>query len=677
MPTTHPTWSRLGGVLVSILLATSPLSPTLAYAAASVDKSETVHVQVNPSGDVSEVTVENLLANDAKQEQLTDKTALSDIKPADDKQSFAQEGDGTIVWKTNGKQVSYKGGSTLEPPVEVAVTYTLDGSRIAPEKLAGKSGHLVMRIDYKNTSSSQRSVNGETRTIYTPFMCMTALMLDSEVFSNVQVENGKVIDDKGGMAVIGYALPGLKESLDIDSEDVDLDLPEHIQITADVTDFALDPVYTIITPELFGDLDSSDLDFGLDDMDEGSDSLRDAMGLLISGSSALGDALHQLTSGTRQIGGGVAEFKEKIGALPTGIAALSTGLTNLSDGLGAAKEASGQLADGAAGLTDLAAGAQGGVATAIGSVSTAHDSIATLKEKVDALDLTSAKEAMGAAATAADNAHNAAEGVFALSEEFQGNASQYQDAHGKIDEAIATLAVLADDETLTDEQRAALEAAQASMSAAGESLDGIALPDEDKLAEYKQTLNDSSETLAAKAAEIDETAKGLDPIVEGSQAALDRLDEASEALGATDQGLEALKGAAGTVSGGISALSENLGTAATGAATIATQLGTVSSQAPQMLEGLDALNAGIDQLATGLEATAEGSDQLTSGLSTFDDEAISKIIEAFEELDDEMGGISDQIDSLRDAANDYDTFDAKADGQTSSVRFIYKTEQIG
>lgn len=672
----RPTWSRIGGVLVSIVLATSPLTPSLAYAAASVDKSQTVHVQMDPAGEVTQVKVENLLANDAAKEQLTDKSELANIKPSDDEQSFAQGSDNAIVWTTNGKQVNYSGTSSQQPPVRVKVSYTLDGKPVQPEQLAGKDGRLVMRIDYENTSSSERTVGEKTRNVYTPFMCMTAAVLDSDVFHNVQVENGKLIDDKGGLAVIGYALPGLKASLDT-GDDIDLDLPEFVQITADVSNFALDPVYTIVTPELFGELDSSDLDLGLDDMDEGSSELKDAMGQLIDGSNALGDALRQLTSGTSQIGSGLAEFKQKTSALPDGMTALSTHMKSLSEGLGTARDAAGQLADGAAGLVDLSAGAQEGVCAASESVGAANGSVTSLKEKAEALNLAATKKSLEEAATAAGNAQGAATQIQTLTEGLDDASANQQEAQAAIDAAAEQLDALATSEGLTQEQLDALQAAQAALQQASEQLGEASLPATEDLATQTQILASSSETLGTKATEVDATAKALDPVVTGAADALDHLGAASGALDASAQSLTSLNGAASTISGGISGLSGSLGTAATGADTLATQLSALSGIAPQMVEGVDALNAGIGQLAEGLKATAEGSDQLTSGLSTFDNEGIQKIIEAFDELDGDMGQVKDEINSLRDAANDYDTFDVKADGQTSSVRFIYKTDQIG
>ncbi len=58
-------------------------------------------------------------------------------------------------------------------------------------------------------------------------------------FSNVEVKNGKVSQNGDSNVVIGYALPGIKESLNVKDSDFidDLELPEDFEVTADVKDF--------------------------------------------------------------------------------------------------------------------------------------------------------------------------------------------------------------------------------------------------------------------------------------------------------------------------------------------------------------------------------------------------------------------------------------------------------
>ena len=53
-----------------------------------------------------------------------------------------------------------KVSSTEELPVNVKISYTLDGKSIQPEDLSGKSGKLGIRFDYKNTTEENVTING-------------------------------------------------------------------------------------------------------------------------------------------------------------------------------------------------------------------------------------------------------------------------------------------------------------------------------------------------------------------------------------------------------------------------------------------------------------------------------------------------------------------------------------
>ena len=686
MNAARPTWSRVGGVLVSVLLATAPLSPTLAYATASVDKTETVHVQTDPAGTVSQVTVENLLANDAQADQLADRSTLTDIVPKDDEQSFAQGSGGNMTWTTGGKEVSYEGSTSQQPPVKISVSYQLDGSPVDPSKLAGATGHLDIRIDYANESQSTRTVGSDQRTMSTPFVCMTIAMLDGDVFRNVEVENGRLVDDGDALAVIGVATPGLKESLNLDPDTIDFDLPDHLTISADVTDLALDPIYTIVTPELFTDIDTNDL--GLDmarQDDEGTDALEDAMGKLIDGSSTLGTALRQLASGSDQINGGVAEFIAKISALPSGMTQLTEGIKGLSDGLTVASGAAGQLSEGASGVSGLAQASLGGVDQAKASISTAGSRVNELKEALKSMRGT--KEAIGSASTAASKAHEAAsdahEGLSAVSADVE---QQKAAVAGSLDQATAELDKLEaiSIEGLSEEQQKQLDQANAAIAAAkadaGEQIAAARGCLDAVTVELPEGLEADIEALDGATKQLEESKSKIG----GSAQALDGADKASEAIGGAQASLDAARGAIEGVAGGSSSVSDgasqlaaSLAQASTGASQLADGMGGLSEAAPQMVDGMGALAQGLGQLSTGLKATADGSDQLTDGLSTFDREGIAKVVDALRDMNDDMGGITDRLDALRDSARDYDNFSGKADGQTSAVRFIFKTEQIG
>ena len=55
---------------------------------------------------------------------------------------------------------------------------------------------------------------------------ITAVALDSGCFANVDVANGRLCNDGDRLAVVGLALPGVRESLGLDEEG--FDLPEYL-----------------------------------------------------------------------------------------------------------------------------------------------------------------------------------------------------------------------------------------------------------------------------------------------------------------------------------------------------------------------------------------------------------------------------------------------------------------
>jgi len=708
--------NQICSVLVAAALVSLQIAPTYAYAeVASTDKSETVHVQTDATGEVLSITVDETLANSSGASTLDDYSTLQDIVPDDDEQSFTSAGDNRLTWTTNGKQVSYKGVSTDISPVDVSVSYILDGESVQPDDLAGSSGHLVMRINYSISSQWRGGETTSSVSAEIPFLCMTVVMLDSDVFSDVQVTNGKVIEDKGGMAVVGFSLPGLQDSLglrDFDA-DLELELPEHMEITAEVSDFALDPIYTIVTPELFSEFDSSDIDLGLTDLDEGTDALEDAMGALIDGSGSLSSALRQLADGSEGLGTGASALREALGMLPTGLSALSSGAHALSDGLTVAQEPAALLSDGTASISDAAQAAIGTSEDAQGSVKEAQVALAALHSSLN--NILEATAIFDGARTAAKDAHAAAshaaetltqldgelaEGKAAVSSDLDGASVLVSNAQGSLVDVTTSLgeasAVLESISTegMTEEQRQAIISAQQILSAAGGSLAGAegelesvaqsldaaqtglnaittAVPK--SVSEDISTLEASAEALAIRADEIPDTSAALIDVSTAETA----LERSSAELDKTRGLLAGVADGAGQLGVGASALSSALEQTVMGANELAFGIDRLALSSPQLASGAEQLGEGASQLADALQSAADGSQKLTDGLSAFNNQGIKELDAALRDIGFDVDELRERLEALSDAAEAYDSFAGKAEGQSGSVRFIYKTEQIG
>lgn len=224
-------------------------------------------------------------------------------------------GKGLPVYDSDGKKLDC-GKLDDQLPVDIKISYTLDGKSISPKKLAGKSGHLVIRYDYKNLCQTEAVIAGKNEKINVPFAVMTGMIVDNANFKNIQVSSGKIISDGTRSIVAGIALPGLQENLNIDKDLVDF--PEFVEISADVTDFSLSMSLSIVTNKILGDDKKIDLDTG--DMDAALRQLRDAMNMLIDGSGKLFN--------------GLTELYDKSGVLSEGVGRLTDGLRQLDSHTG-------------------------------------------------------------------------------------------------------------------------------------------------------------------------------------------------------------------------------------------------------------------------------------------------------------------------------------------------------
>ena len=150
------------GIAVGMAAVMSAVPVLAAEEAASVSKEETVYVNADASGNKESVTVSSWLKNAGSEKELKDSSDLQDIVNVKGDETFSQDGEG-LTWNTDDEDIYYQGTTDKELPVNVKLTYYLDGQEISPEDLAGKSGKAKIRIDYTNNEKETVKVNGEER----------------------------------------------------------------------------------------------------------------------------------------------------------------------------------------------------------------------------------------------------------------------------------------------------------------------------------------------------------------------------------------------------------------------------------------------------------------------------------------------------------------------------------
>lgn len=317
-----------------------------------MDKEETVYFITDASGNVDKTIVSDHLYNRDGKDTIEDVSSLSDIENVKGDEEFTQDGD-KLQWKADGNDIYYQGTTNAEAPVSQKVTYYLDGKEIAPEELAGKSGKVTIHFDYTNNTSCTETVNGEKVTVSVPFAAITGLVLDDS-FSNIEVTNGDVKENNGSNIVLGYALPGLSDSLDVEDSDFtdDVTIPDYFEVTADVEDFSLSTAMTfVVNAANYVGVDGASLDSVddlLDELSDATEQLQDGSAELADGADTLADGAKTLKDGMSTLKTGLASYTDGANQINTGLNTLNSSVPSLTSGIATLNSSAKSLSDGVA-----------------------------------------------------------------------------------------------------------------------------------------------------------------------------------------------------------------------------------------------------------------------------------------------------------------------------------------
>ena len=320
---------RFASAALALTLAAGCAMPAFAAGKSSFSKSETVYAVMNGDGSIKSTTVSEHLYSASGLANVTDKTTLTDIQNTESDAEFTQNGE-ELVWNTNDTDVYYKGNTDKALPIDVKVTYALDGQEAALEDIIGKSGHLTVTVNLKNNETGTVNVNGKDRTIVTPLITAVGVILGEDA-SNVTAEHGMIESAAKSSVAAFVTLPGVKDSLsgllpdEVDSiEDY---LQDTVTVEADVEGFTCPQVMVACATSTAALGTSNVFDLSsINDLTDGINQLNDAMSQLMDGAS-------QLVDGTSQLAGGVLALLDGANTLHNGAAALDDGLGQLTNGL--------------------------------------------------------------------------------------------------------------------------------------------------------------------------------------------------------------------------------------------------------------------------------------------------------------------------------------------------------
>ncbi len=761
------------------------------------DKDESVYLISDANGNVNKTIVVDHLKNKDKKDTLEDASNLSDIENVKGKEKFTQSGD-KLTWQAGGKDIYYQGTATEEPPVTQKVTYYLDGKEISPEDLAGKSGKVKIRFDYTNTTSYTETVNGEKQTVSVPFAAITGLVL-GDGFENIEVTNGKAEVSDSSSVVLGYALPGLKDSLGIKDKDLDGDvnIPEYMEMTADVKNFSMPAAMTFVVNASdyvsTDGIDTSDLDDMINDLKDASTQLQDGSKTLAEGTDTLADGLSTLQSKLGTFASGVGTLQSGLKTYTDGVSTLSGGLNTLGNSTGALVSGADKLNSGAGQLASGSATLKDGLKSYTDGASELQAGINKLYNTLDA-GLTDKQKAkiQKTAVESVQDSFKGETGVTVQKTIYAGlryqtddngnvigdgdlytslyNGTVGQKFEENLDSAYAlvvktVLSTAAGDEsgtvqsdvlaqTIKERYKKASDAYEAAITVSVQSgtldettkavlsntqyqeafitYNAIQNMSASQLAEAIYAKTNATDTLISmtetQLKETLESDKNSSDIKSGVETALNTL--ATKLSGACEQVSEqvassaAITGAQGTMDtvkaglgnekdektliGGAEKLTSsnnklNAGATALNAGASQLSAGTQSlmnsvptltsgikqlvdgsntlvannaqlnSGASQLADGTNQIVSGVDQLTTGSKTLSDGAHTLADGMVQFNEEGINKILDAY---NGDLKPFTNKLQAVIDAGEEYQTYSAIADGQTGSVKFIYKLASI-
>ena len=633
------------------------------------EKDETVYVIAGSDGSPEKIIVSEWLKNTEKAAKLEDSSELKNIKNVKDNAKYAIDKDNMKVWTAEGKDVYYQGEIDKKLPVDISVSYTLDGKNVSAKELAGKSGRVTIKYSYKNNEARTVNIDGQSLTMYVPFSVVTGLVLDDKAFSNVEVTNGRVINDGKRNIVMGFALPGMKENLGDAANS--LNLPDTFEVTADVKNFSVETSISVVSSELFANVSSDKLS-SLDGIKSQLDEFANSASKLADGSSQLYDGLGtllekagEIKTGTLKLYRGAVSLNDGAKQFSEGTGELYKGTTELNEGLQALSSKSEQLNNGAAQIFDsLIAQANTELsARGLGAVSMTKDNYSSV--------LTSIIKNMDEGNVRAIATQKARQTVEA--QVHQNEAQIAAVVTEKIKEQVLQNVLNASGISMTVE-------AYKNAIASGTIPASVAQQIDNAVAAQMSSEQVQSTIQAKVSAEINnqiEQAMNSPAVVQGIEEAVAKAKTGASSL-------TVLKGQLDKYNQfyqGLRQYTEGVDKAAKGSKKINYGVGQLAEKSKELQAGAATLEAGIkalmaggDKLVGGVSQLNDGAKTLSEGMNRFNKEGVQKIVELF---NGKFGELSARLKAMSDMAKSYDNFAGKTEGTKSNVKFVYKTSSIG
>lgn len=629
--------------------------------AKKISKHESVYVNVGADGSVSKVTVSDWLqGSEETSGTINDISGLQNITNVKGDEAFTQNGK-DVDWTGAGKDIYYQGQSSEKLPVELKITYKLDGKEIPAKEMLGKSGKAEIHVSYKNKSSQKKTIDGKETTIYTPFIMVTGMILSSDHFSHVGVDHGRVINDGDKNIVVGMGIPGMAESLDLDSDAAEK-IPSDFTVTADVKDFSMGNTFTYGSASLLNELDLDKVE-KMDDLEEKLDDLTDASDKLVDGSDKLSgnlelfsdkmgtlktsmkkfqkDGVNKLVGGIRTLAKGTPDLVKGVNDYTVGVKSFAVGTSNYVDGAAKITNGCTQLYNSVKGLPTQLQSFAAGLKAYTGGVD-------QLGNKENVTKLKNGAKAVSDGITTVNTKLGELEKSYATTDAL----IQKLEATGADAVTVATL------KEVLKQQKAGIQALKEATGDTSELKAGAA-----GVSTGVDTVMDSLSQLSANSATLTAASTQLSTDMPTLVSSVKTLKEGGEKLAKNNATLK--KASQKLVKSGK--------TLKKGMKTVGDGVKKLDKGGKSLKKATTKLSHGVIQLNTASGKLEDGSQTLTEGMSDFNKQGIDKLNEVYEV---DFKGLLDRLKAVCEVGKDYRSFSGIHDSMDGEVKFIIQTDAI-
>ena len=612
-------------VIALVMVGTIMTSAVPAYAS-TISKDETVYVTLDSEGKDISNTVSNWISSDEAIKNLKDKSVLRDVKNIKGDEKPVVEND-YMIWNSDKKDLYYNGKCDKSLPLNVVIDYELNGKTIKPSDLVGKDGKVKITISIKNNEKRTINVGGTDREAYVPFTVAGTVILPTDKFSNVKVDGASMIDD-GDKEVLAFAaLPGLKESLQLENFDV---LKDTMTIEADVKNFELSSMMFVATPEI-PDIDEID---GVENIDE----LKEALNKLNDGGKALLEGANKLYDGEKTLNDNMAIFNDGVGKVDEGFGKLYGGLKVIGEKYPTIVKQGQELIGGVNDLNNGLKAYNGKFDMFLAKLDEAS--------KGSAKVLAGVKKSQVSAKTLVDGKSAENKGISDLYE----NVEQLKAAIPALEGICATLP----DEAPQKKQLQGLIKGLEKLDIAVKGLKGKDDAITDGFNQLYKALYEGDESLL----------NGVESLSSG----ISGLSGAGTKL--KNEGSAELQKGSQKLADGVNALGgDNMNKLSSG-------VNTLMNGAEDLDKGIDTLAKGSGQLLAGSNQLLQGTGDLKNGADTLQNEGIGKLHEVGTEKISDIDNLIGVKDELVKLSKEYNSYSGIGEEMSGKVKFIMKTEEV-